>query len=385
MRAETEWSSELLNPSGARAPQSEWSSSSPIRVELELLNPSGVRAPRSEWSSSSSIRVELELPNRSGVRAPQSEWSSKSPIGVEFELLNPSGARAPQSEWSSSSSIRVELELLKRSGVRAPQFEWSSSTVENVGQSIDAMAGKVEHIKQTQQTILASALPDPGLHEALQRHVQEFRSLSLQVRSLFSDLDKDIKHAEQVNDTRRLIIGRGQRASLGRRLADTIAAYSRAEVSYRNRCAARLRRQIQIVGTADAVTDQQLDDFLHNGTSTLFTQGIISESENARQTLRDLDARHFELLSLERSIAEVRDLFMDVSVLVESQGETVSKIETTISMTRDDLSDAGSLLKEAQRMRKTMRHRKVKLALFAVILVLLIALTIFLAVYFGKK
>lgn len=37
-----------------------------------------------------------------------------------------------------------------------------SNQVEKVGQSIDAMSSKVEQIKQTQQSILASPLPDQG-------------------------------------------------------------------------------------------------------------------------------------------------------------------------------------------------------------------------------
>ena len=65
------------------------------------------------------------------------------------------------------------------------------------------------------------------------------------------------------------------------------------------------------------------------------------------------------------------------------QGETVNKIETTVDMTSTTIENTGSLLKEAQKMRKRNRHRKAKLITFSIIFLIIVALIIFLAVYFG--
>ena len=43
------------------------------------------------------------------------------------------------------------------------------------------------------------------------------------------------------------------------------------------------------------------------------------ETQQARQTLADIEARHADIMKLENSIRELHDMFMDMAMLVESQ------------------------------------------------------------------
>ena len=57
--------------------------------------------------------------------------------------------------------------------------------------------------------------------------------------------------------------------------------------------------------------------------SCRFTPQIIADSQKAKDALRDIEARHEELLALEKSIVEVRDLFVHLALLVETQVSTL--------------------------------------------------------------
>lgn len=46
---------------------------------------------------------------------------------------------------------------------------------------------------------------------------------------------------------------------------------------------------------------------------------IIMETQQAKQTLADIEARHADIIKLENSIRELHDMFMDMAMLVESQ------------------------------------------------------------------
>ncbi len=46
---------------------------------------------------------------------------------------------------------------------------------------------------------------------------------------------------------------------------------------------------------------------------------IFTNSEQAKQTLQDIEARHNDIMKLETSIKELHDMFMDMAMLVESQ------------------------------------------------------------------
>ena len=46
---------------------------------------------------------------------------------------------------------------------------------------------------------------------------------------------------------------------------------------------------------------------------------IIMETQQAKQSLKDIEARHEDIIKLENSIKELHDMFMDMAMLVESQ------------------------------------------------------------------
>ncbi len=43
------------------------------------------------------------------------------------------------------------------------------------------------------------------------------------------------------------------------------------------------------------------------------------DTAQAKQSLKDIEDRHNDILKLEKSITELRDMFMDMAMLVEQQ------------------------------------------------------------------
>ena len=56
------------------------------------------------------------------------------------------------------------------------------------------------------------------------------------------------------------------------------------------------------------------------------------ETQQARQTLADIEARHADIMKLENSIRELHDMFMDMAMLVENQVGWGSTTSTTRSL-----------------------------------------------------
>ncbi len=46
---------------------------------------------------------------------------------------------------------------------------------------------------------------------------------------------------------------------------------------------------------------------------------IMADTQLARQTLSEIEARHQDILKLEQSIKELHDMFQDLATLVDSQ------------------------------------------------------------------
>lgn len=50
-----------------------------------------------------------------------------------------------------------------------------------------------------------------------------------------------------------------------------------------------------------------------------FLLQIMTDTQQAKQSLADIEARHEDIIKLEKSIKELHDMFMDMAMLVESQ------------------------------------------------------------------
>lgn len=46
---------------------------------------------------------------------------------------------------------------------------------------------------------------------------------------------------------------------------------------------------------------------------------ILADSQKAKDALADVEARHQDIIKLEKDLVEIRDLFSDVALLIETQ------------------------------------------------------------------
>lgn len=78
---------------------------------------------------------------------------------------------------------------------------------------------------------------------------------------------------------------------------------------------------VLVVAMTDTTPDAQCLTNLYFpfGSPSLSSRQIIMETQQAKQTLADIEARHADIIKLENSIRELHDMFMDMAMLVESQ------------------------------------------------------------------
>ena len=90
---------------------------------------------------------------------------------------------------------------------------------------------------------------------------------------------------------------------------------------------------------------------------TVISFQIIAESDKAKETLRDLEARHSELKTLEQSVTQVRDLFADLALMVDIQ----VRPEFVVRLLRVDFTSSEQL-SVTQFLWQTGAHAREKLS-----------------------
>ncbi|CAF4460474.1 unnamed protein product [Rotaria sp. Silwood2] len=209
-----------------------------------------------------------------------------------------------------------------------------------------------------------------------------------------------------------LRIEKSQHATLSRKFIDAMNAYRNAEIEYRERCKARIQRQLEISEeycrycvlhnhlkrfnqimidyhlekrnyldeTGRSVTEGEVEEMLESGNPAVFTQGIMVETAQAKQSLADIEARHGDIMKLEKNIRELRDMFIDMAALVQTQGEMIDRIEYNVVQSENFVKAASTDTKKAVKFQSAARRKKILLILCLIITVVIIVLI--LVIYF---
>ncbi|XP_065173837.1 syntaxin-1A isoform X4 [Atheta coriaria] len=190
--------------------------------------------------------------------------------------------------------------------------------VEEIRDMIDKVQANVEEVKKKHSAILSAPQSDEKTKQELEDLMADIKKTANKVRAKLKVIEQNIETEEQNNKSSAdLRIRKTQHSTLSRKFVEVMIEYNRTQTDYRERCKGRIQRQLEITGRQ--TTNEELEEMLEQGNPAVFTQGIIMETQQAKQTLADIQARHADIIKLETSIRELHDMFMDMAMLVENQ------------------------------------------------------------------
>ncbi|XP_053664129.1 syntaxin-1A [Anopheles marshallii] len=244
--------------------------------------------------------------------------------------------------------------------------------VEEIRMMIDKIQANVEEVKKKHSAILSAPQSDEKTKQELEDLMADIKKTANRVRGKLKGIEQNIEQEEQQSKSNAdLRIRKTQHSALSRKFVEVMTEYNRTQTDYRERCKGRIQRQLEITGRA--TTNEELEEMLEQGNSAVFTQGIIMETQQAKQTLADIEARHADIIKLENSIRELHDMFMDMAMLVESQGEMIDRIEYHVEHAMDYVQTATQDTKKALKYQSKARRKKIMILICLTVLGLIVA------------
>ncbi|XP_078524134.1 syntaxin-2 isoform X2 [Lissotriton helveticus] len=251
--------------------------------------------------------------------------------------------------------------------------------VEELRSSIDKIASIVEEVKKKHSTILSAPNPGDGTKEDLEQLNNEIKKIANKVRTKLKTIEQSFEQDASANRTSvNLRIRKTQHSVLSRKFVDAMTEYNETQTSFRERSKGRIQRQLEITGKS--TTDEELEEMLESGNPSIFTSDIISDSQITRQALNEIEARHQDIMKLESSIRELHDMFVDMAMLVETQGEMINNIEKNVSSAEVYVERAKEETKKAVKYQSKARRKKWIIILLVLVALGLLALIIGLSV-----
>ncbi|KAI9560001.1 syntaxin isoform X1 [Daphnia magna] len=280
--------------------------------------------------------------------------------------------KAAQSEDDDTGPDDVAVTVEAQDGYMEAFF----AEVNEIRENIDKIQANVEEVKKKHSAILSAPQTDEKVKQELEDLMADIKKTANKVRSKLKVIEQNIEHEEQTNKSSAdLRIRKTQHSTLSRKFVEVMTEYNRTQTDYRERCKGRIQRQLEITGRT--TTNEELEEMLEQGNPAVFTQGIIMETQQARQTLADIEARHADIMKLENSIRELHDMFMDMAMLVENQGEMIDRIEYNVEHAVDYVQTATQDTKKALKYQSKARRKKIFIIIcVSVTLVIILAIII---------
>ncbi|XP_069089128.1 syntaxin-3 isoform X2 [Pleurodeles waltl] len=246
------------------------------------------------------------------------------------------------------------------------------SQIEEIRQNIDKISEDVDEVKKLYSVILSAPIPEPKTKDDLEKLTGDIKKMANSVRNRLKGMEQSIEQ-DEIRSSADLRIRKSQHSVLSRKFVDVMTKYNEAQVDFRERSKGRIQRQLEITGKS--TTDEELEEMLESGNPSIFTSGII-DSQISKQALSEIESRHKDIVRLESSIKELHDMFMDIAMLVENQGEITNIIEVSMEKTVDHVEKARDDIVKAVKYQNQSRKKKIMIMICCVILVIIVASTI---------
>ncbi|ODQ51160.1 t-SNARE [Saitoella complicata NRRL Y-17804] len=175
-----------------------------------------------------------------------------------------------------------------------------------------------------------------------------------------------------------------QTAAVKNNFLKTIQNYQKVEQEFRQRYRQRMERQYRIVNpeASDVDVSQALDT--QQG-GQIFSQALLNSNRQgeARSALREVQARHEDILRIEKTIGELAQLFNEMSILVEQQEAPIAQIEVNAENTQKDTELGLEHTDKAVKSARAARRKKWYCLLITLLILAIVGLV--LGLVFGLR
>jgi len=283
------------------------------------------------------------------------------------------------------STDDIELGVLKgKDASKEPQAngesEFMDAFFQDVGHIKSTMSGIRRNVKQIEEKYvqsLNSISIDQGsksgneiqqLIDATNKQITEVRTRLEEMKKQNATYAKNNTATATENRIRANMQG-----TLTQKFLELASEYQEVQTSYKNKYQEKIERQYKIA-KPDATPDE-IEEAIESGDSSkVFANQILDSHlhQQAKNALAYIEARHADIKRIEASIQLLHQLFVDMAVLVDTQGEMLNQIEYNVSQSVAYTAKGVEELKGAVKLQKKGRKKMYIIICIMVVIVIVI-------------
>mmetsp|Transcript_56667 Transcript_56667/g.67884 ORF Transcript_56667/g.67884 Transcript_56667/m.67884 type:complete len:324 (-) Transcript_56667:136-1107(-) len=162
--------------------------------------------------------------------------------------------------------------------------------------------------------------------------------------------------------------------TLTRKFIDEMKEYQNSQQKYKADIKKKAKRQIQIV-KPDA-TEEEVDEIMNSegGRDALYRETILSGgvNDNIKTAYQNVVGKYQDVRTLENSVAELHQMFLDFALLTEQQGELLDQIEFNVKSAGDYIEEGNEDVFQALEYQKSVRKKQCMILLIVAVVTLVL-------------
>eukprot|EP00123_Amoebidium_parasiticum_P021964 comp7702_c0_seq1/m.3338 comp7702_c0_seq1/g.3338 ORF comp7702_c0_seq1/g.3338 comp7702_c0_seq1/m.3338 type:complete len:300 (-) comp7702_c0_seq1:325-1224(-) len=220
-----------------------------------------------------------------------------------------------------------------------------------------------------------------------QQNKQELEDLMAEVTRLGNRVRKELKKMDAENkatppeDLGKAIprMKKQQQNTLGRKFGEVMTEYNDTQAKYKQKYRDRVTRQYKIVDptATDQEVEKAVDDAMENGKNIFQDQILSADHAAAQKALEEIEDRQKDIARLEKSMRELHELFVDLALLVDQQGEMIDRIEFQVSQAADHVEEAHVELVSARKYQTAARKKMIAVIIIVIIILVIVGIILY--------
>ncbi|KAI9338140.1 t-SNARE [Pilaira anomala] len=248
--------------------------------------------------------------------------------------------------------------------------------VGEISDSIKSINHNIDLISELHDSSLVSINEQQWKKNSIQlsEFVNETSSMNTNIKNRIKSLESSNAMNPKNPDIK---IRRAQAARVKREFITCIQRYKDVEATFNQKYRQRVARQIKIV--KQDVTEDELDAIIDSDQQNqIFAQSLMQNSRTgqAKAVLTEVQTRHDDIKRIQKTIMELAQLFEDMQMMVEEQGEAFDQIESNADNAAVDLEKGVNHIDRAIVIAKSTRAKKWCCFFITIILAVVIAILV---------
>jgi len=281
--------------------------------------------------------------------------------------LNDLRAKRAESQADKGKKGDRDLEMGNSGGDSAKQFDLVKLSIKTIRSNTDEM-------RKLNDRAMVSVNEQKEIMVQIEDLVGSTKAEGIKCKEVLTKLHAKIDSSTGTQGQ----IERNMLKTNEENLTTAIREYQEAVQSIHESVRGNITRQLQIVG--GKMTDAQIDEAMASNDPGLILRHAMGVSDRALDAVAELEERHERMRKIEQGVRELAELFQDMALLVEVQGEMIDSIEQNVSQAKTRTKEAEVNILQAKNTQT--KNRKVVCGIFAVLLVILVI--VILATQAGK-